>query len=354
MKRRSFLKTVSGAVGGTALGIPSALVGQQSAPTAEEVKTASLPRRALGRTGKSVSIVGFPGLSLVHDDQERCTAAIHDAFRRGVNYFDVAPAYGNGDAEVKMGIGLQGVDRNSIFLACKTRMRDKQGAQEELHRSLERLKTPHFDLYQLHALRQPEEVKQALGPGGAIETLLEAKEEGKVRHLGFSAHTTKAALTAMGHFRFDTVMFPINFVEFFTMGFGKPVLELAKQQGAAVLAIKPMCRGAWPEGVERTRRWWYRPVEDEKEIDLALRFTLSQSPVAAGLPPAFLELLDKAIEAARLFRPVTEAETGKLRKLAQTCESLFRREEEQVASTVPNQDPVYPDSPHECCPGAYV
>jgi len=354
MKRRSFLKTVSGAVGGATLGVPATLVGEPSASKTGEEKAAGLPRRALGRTGMSVSIVGFPGLALVHDDQERCTAAIHDAFRRGVNYFDVAPAYGKGDAEIKMGIGLQGIDRGSIVLACKTRMRDKQGAREELERSLERLKTPHFDLYQLHALRRPEEVRQALGPGGAIETFLEAKEEGKVRHLGFSAHTTKAALTAMEHFRFDTVMFPINFVEFFTLGFGKPILELAQEQGAAVLAIKPMCRGAWPEGVEKTRRWWYRPVEDDKEIDLALRFTLSQSPVAAGLPPAFLDLADKAIEAAHLFRPVTEAETGRLRKLARTCKSLFRREEEQVASSVPSQDAIYPDSPHECCPGAYV
>lgn len=354
MKRRSFLKAVSGVVGGSALGVQSVAGGQEPAAKTEQEKLASLPRRALGRTGKKVSIVGFPGLALVHYDQQRCTAGIHDAFQRGVNYFDVAPAYGNGDAEAKMGIGLEGIDRSSYFLACKTKMRDKQGAREELERSLERLKTDYFDLYQLHALRRPEEVKQALGPGGAVETFLKAKEEGKVRQLGFSAHTTKAALAALNGFHFDTVMFPINFIEFFTLGFGKPILELANQKGVAVLAIKPMCRGAWPEGVERTRRWWYRPVEDDNEISLALRFTLSQKCVAAGIPPAFLDLADKAIEAARSYRPITDAETDRLRKLAQTCQSIFRREEEQVAHAMPRQETIYADSPHECCPGIYA
>ena len=132
MKRRSFLKTVGGAVGGATLGAPSALVGDQPAVEVREEKTAVLPRRLLGRTGKKVSIVGFPGLALIHDDQDRSTAAIHDAFERGVNYFDVAPAYGNGDAEVKMGVGLQGIDRSSIFLACKTKVKALAADGEEI------------------------------------------------------------------------------------------------------------------------------------------------------------------------------------------------------------------------------
>ncbi len=353
MKRRSFLMGVGGAVAGGALGAQS-VSGQQPALQTAEKSAAVMPRRVLGRTGRKVSIIGFPGLSLVHYDQERCTAGIHDAVRRGVNYFDVAPAYGKGDAEIKMGIGLQGVDRSSIFLACKTKMRDKKGAREELEQSLGRLKTEYFDLYQLHALRQPAEVKQALGPGGAIETFLEAKKEGKVRHFGFSAHTTKAALEAMNGFRFDTVMFPINFIELFQMGFGKPILALAGEQGAAVLAIKPMCRGAWPEGVQRTRRWWYRPVEDDRETNLAVRFTLSQDNVKVGFPPGFLDLAEKAFEVGRSYQPITADETEELRELAQTCLSIFRREEEQVARAAPPRRPIYPGSPHECCPGAYA
>jgi predicted aldo/keto reductase-like oxidoreductase len=347
MKRRSFLKVVGGGIGAGAL-----TVAPPSQPlAAAEPQEGAMPRRPLGRTRMNISVVGFPGLALVHQDQEPCTAAVHDAFERGINFFDVAPSYGRGDAEIKLGNGLQGLDRSRYFLANKTRMRDKEGARKELELSLERAHTDHFDLYQLHALIQPDDVKQALGPDGAIEALVEAREQGKVRFLGFSAHTTKAAIEAMSGFRFDTVMFPINFVELFTLGFGRQVLELAAEQGAGVLAIKPMCRGAWPEGMERTRRWWYRPVEDDAEIDLALRFTLSQKGVVAGIPPAFLDLLDKAIDVGRAYRPTTDEEVEQLRKLAATCESIFHREEKQVARHEPCLHPHYPDSPHEACLG---
>lgn len=353
MKRRSFLKVAGSVAGGCLVGARASLGAAGAGSRGKDDKVAGLPRRVLGRTGQKVSIVGFPGLALVHYEQVRCTAGIHDAFERGVNYFDVAPAYGRGDAEIKMGIGLQGIDRSRIFLACKTKMRDKEGARRELETSLKRLKTDHFDLYQMHHIVTPDQVKQALGPGGAIETFLEAKEEGKVRYFGFSAHTTKGALEAMNGFRFDTVMFPINFIEYFQMGFGKPILELAKEQGASVLAIKPMCGGSWAEGAERTRRNWYRPLEDQREIDLALRFTLSQKPVAAGIPPGFLDLLDKAIPVGQSYRPITKAETHKLRELAKTRLSLFRKQEEAVASSRPWQ-PLYPDSPHECRASIYV
>ncbi len=353
MKRRAFLKGVGGIA--TSLAVQSIVGCEQSLSNKKVEKVAGLPRRTLGRTGEKVSVVGFPGLALSNYDQNRCNAGLHEAFEQGVNYFDVAPAYGkDGDCEKKMGIGLQGIDRSRIFLACKTRMRDKDGAREELERSLKRLKTDHFDLYQMHCLRAPEEVKRALGPGGAIETFLKAKEEGKVRYLGFSAHTTKGALEAMNGFRFNTVMFPINFVEFFMMGFGKPVLELANKQGAAVLAIKPLSKGPWPEGANRTRKWWYRATETQEEVDLAMRFTLSQRPVVAGIPPSFLDLLDKTIDAGRSYRPITEAETLKLQEIAKNCESLFRREEERVARGDLLNSPVYADSPHECCPRAYV
>jgi predicted aldo/keto reductase-like oxidoreductase len=349
MKRRSFLKIAGGVATGYAIGATDCAIG------ANEEKVSGLPRRVLGRTGEKVSVVGFPGLALSHYDQERCNAGLRDAFERGVNYFDVAPAYGkDGDCEKKMGVGLQGIDRDRIFLACKTKMRDKEGARKELERSLVRLKTDRFDLYQLHHLRTPEEVKKALGPGGAMETILKAKEQGKIRYIGFSAHTTKGALEAMNGFGFDTVMFPINFVEYFRIGFGKPVLELANKQGAGVLAIKPLSKGPWPEGMERTRKWWYRATETQEEANAAMRFTLSQKRVVAGIPPSFLDLLDKAIEAGKSYRPITEAETQKLKETAETCLSLFKREEDRVARGESLQKPIYPDSPHECCPCAYA
>ena len=148
-------------------------------------------------------------------------------------------------------------------------------------------------------------------------------------------------------------MFPINFIEMLQLGFGKPVLELAAEQGAGVLAIKPMCRGSWPEGVERTRKWWYRPVEEAREVALALRFTLSQPGVVAGFPPAFVDLLDKAIEAAQAYRAITEG-TVELGKIAKECISVFRKEEAEVARGMPPRRAIYPGSPHEGCPGIHV
>jgi aryl-alcohol dehydrogenase-like predicted oxidoreductase len=341
MKRRVFLKTVGGAAGVAALGVPNIFAADQPLET-----VAGMPRRVLGRTGQKVSVVCFPGLALFHCDQEKGTAALRDALERGVNYFDVAPNYGNGDAEIKMGIGMQGLDRSKYFLACKTHKRDAEGAQMELERSLKRLKTDHFDLYQLHHLVRPAEVKQVFGPGGAMEPILKAREQGKLKYIGFSAHTTKGALEALKAFKFDTVMFPINFVEYYTREFGKEVMALANEQGAGIIAIKPISWGTWPKDTPKDREWWYRSVEHPKDILLAMRFTLSQKGVAAAIPTSFVELLDKTIDAAKLFKPLDTAAVAQLKEMAANREGLFMGEERQVALNLPHA-PVHPGSPHE-------
>jgi len=352
MERRVFLKAMGGATGALALGVDQFLGAEGPVPEAQRV--AGLPYRILGRTGQKLSVVGFPGLALIHCDQKQSTEGLRKALDRGVNYFDVAPAYGKGQCETKMGIGLEGVDRSKYFLACKTNKRDKAGAREELERSLKLLKTDHFDLYQLHHLRRPDEVKQALGPDGAIQTFLEAQKEGKVKYLGFSAHTSKGAVLAMQGFRFDTAMFPINFVELLQYGIGKEVLKVASQQGVAVLAIKAMSMGAWPKGVERSRKWWYRSTEEPQEVDLAVRYALSQPGVVAAIPPSFVDLLDKAVDAAKNFRPITPAEVQQLQETAKSCESIFQREEKQVASHHRPRGPLFPGCPHDDCFGHWA
>jgi predicted aldo/keto reductase-like oxidoreductase len=337
MKRRTFLKTVGGAAGVAALRGPNIF-----AADAPHEKLAELPRRKLGRTNEKLSVVGFPGLALTHCDQDQATAALHNAFERGVNYFDVAPRYGNGDAEIKMGNGLQGLDRSKYFLACKTHERDKAGAQKELERSLSRLKTDYFDLYQLHHLVKPSEVEQAFGSNGAMDVVLKAKEQGKIKYIGFSAHTTKSALDAMKAFKFDTVMFPINFVEFYVRNFGAEVLALAATQGAGVLAIKPLSWGTWPKEGKKNREWWYRSVEEPAEVELAVRFSLSQPGVVAAIPTSFVDLFEKAVEAAKAFKPLDADAVTQLRQMAANRESLFLNEEKQVAFNHPHGNPHYP------------
>ncbi len=347
MKRRTFLK----AVGGSALG--SRAVSAARAQDLAAQRTAGIPQRVLGKSGKKVSVVCFPGLSLIHGEQKDCTEALHRALDQGIIHFDVAPAYGKGVCETRMGIGLEGVARDKYFLSCKTKLRDAQGAREELERSLTLLKTDHFDLYQMHCLFEPKEVEQAFGPGGAMETFLKAREQGKIGLIGFSAHTTRAALAAMRQYRFDTVMFPINFVEMFKIGFGDAVLKLAQQQEVPVLAIKAMSRGLWPDGVERTRQWWYRSVESAEEVSMAIRYVLSQSPVKTIVPPSWFDLVDKAVVAVHNEAPITQQEVEQLRKIAADCRSVFQQKEEEVAA-VRSRHLLHAHNPHEHCPCWHV
>ncbi len=361
MERRVFLKTV--AVGAGVAG-QSAYIHQPAAALAIADNVAGMPYRALGRTGRKISIVGYPGFALRenHDDPKVYTQSIRKALENGVNYFDVAPAYANTKCESRMGTAMASIGefkRDSVFLACKTKQRTKDLARQELESSLKRLKTDYFDLYQLHCLIDPvKDVEAAFGNNGVMEAILKAKEAGKIRHIGFSAHTTVAALAALRKFRFDTVMFPINFVELFRFGFGKQVLELAAEQGAAVLAIKPMSAGDWPaefKGKHRNRRprqWWYRTLEKQEEIDLAMRFTLSQKAVVAGLPPAWLDLAEKGQDAGKKYHAITDAEVARLRKMADKAHSVFKQRQEVARHNWQDMHPF--DGPHEGCPGAIV
>lgn len=353
MKRRNFLRLVGGAAAGS-VGFDRLLADFK---TSNDIvsRVEGLPRRILGRTKQEVSIVGFPGLVLFRETQEGANAAIKQAFARGVNYFDVAPAYGkDGECEVKMGAALQQLDRKKIFLACKTKARDKNGARTELERSLQRLQTDHFDLYQMHHLVTVDEVKRAFGPGGAIETFRAARDEGKIKWIGFSAHSTKASLAALKAHPFDTVMFPVSFAEYYLRDFGRAVLDAAAEREAAVLAIKALCMGAWPKNTPRAREWWYRTTETPEEVSLALRFSLSLKGVVAGFTPSYLDLFDKAIVAAKTYETATTADADRLRELAKQCESVFITEDQRGDSTALNHRSPYPHHPHEHGPDAWA
>lgn len=280
-----------------------------------------LARRPLGRTGETLSIIGLGGMALAREPQEEVNRIVREAFESGVNYFDVAPTYGN--AQDVLGPALKPYRKKS-FLACKTQARDRKGAEDELHASLEKLMTDHVDLYQFHALNNAEDIEKILGPDGAMETFLKAREDGKIRFIGFSAHSSEAAVEAMSRFDFDTVLFPINYVCVFNAGFGPAVIKKAREKKMGILAIKAMAKTPWPKDSRREgcAKCWYQPVTDPAEAALALRYTLSQ-PVTAAVPPGDPAIFRHALQTALGFTPTGEAEEADLRRMAASVKPLF-------------------------------
>jgi aryl-alcohol dehydrogenase-like predicted oxidoreductase len=265
MKRRNFVKI--GAAGSMALQFPGVFGAYISESMAE------IPKRRLGRTGEKVSIVGFGGIALNNNGQEFANELIAHAFDRGIRYYDVAPTYG--DSQALLGPALEPYRKKSI-LACKTMKRDKKGAEEELHESLKLLKTDHIDVYQFHALSKMEDVDQIFGSAGAMETFLKARDEGKIRFIGFSAHNEAVALKAMELFDFDTILYPINCVCWHNGNFGPKVFETAKSKDMGILAIKAVARNRVSNDERSYPNMWYDPFEEDKQIEKALQFTLSK------------------------------------------------------------------------------
>jgi aryl-alcohol dehydrogenase-like predicted oxidoreductase len=308
MERRDFLRSAlaSGAAAGSASAGP-------------------LPRRRY-RDDVELSIIGFGGIVIVGLEQSEADRMVAASFDRGVNYFDVAPSYWDGEAEIKLGNALTPY-RDKVFLACKTTQRDAQGARRELEQSLKRLRTGHFDLYQFHGVATLKDVEQILGPGGAAETFLKAREQGKARYLGCSAHSVEAALAMLNRFKLDSILFPINFVCFAQGKFGPQVIRNAKDKGVARLALKALAYTPWPKGTNRKTgpypKCWYQPVDDRKLALEALRFTLSED-ITAAIPPGDEKMYQMALELAAQFKPLTPKERKQLLASTAGVEPLFR------------------------------
>jgi len=281
-----------------------------------------MEKRALGKTGEKLSIVGFGGIVVRNEEPNDAGRLVGQAVDRGINYFDVAPEYGN--AEERLGPALKPY-RKSVFLACKTLERTREGAQLELERSLKRLKTDHFDMYLLHAINKPDEAEKALAPGGALETLVRAREKGLVRYLGFSAHHEDAACRLLDTFGFDCVVFPVNYVCWYRGGrFGEKLLAKASEKKTGVLGLKALARRKL--GKDEKRPWpkcWYVPVESAEEGALALKFALSK-PITTAVSPGHAELLWWACDAAeRALEQLTEEDISYLTSQSEGLEPIF-------------------------------
>jgi aryl-alcohol dehydrogenase-like predicted oxidoreductase len=267
-------------------------------------------------------VIGFGGIVVMGMEQPEADRTVADAVARGINYFDVAPSYGDGEAEEKLGPALE-PHRKNVFLACKCERRDAEGARQQLELSLKRLRTDHFDLYQFHAVASMKDAEQILGPGGAGELFLKARQEGKVRYLGFSAHNVEAALTLMDRYRFDSVLFPVNYVNYAQGNFGPQILAKAKEKGIARLALKSMAHTVWKEGEPHTYpKCWYHPIEDPELARKALRFTLSED-ITAAIPPGDERLFRIALAAAPGLEPLTAAERRDLLASAKGMTPIF-------------------------------
>lgn len=276
--------------------------------------------REYGNTGQQLSIVAFAGIVVKDETAANSARYVSWAIDQGINYFDVAPGYGN--AQNMLGPALESY-RNDVFLACKTNKRDASAARAELEESLSLLRTDHFDLYQLHAMTTREDLEVATGPGGALEAFSKARDEGLVRHLGFSAHSAEVAVELMNRFEFDSVLFPVNFTTWFESGFGPQIMDEAEKRGVARLALKGAAHHALEDRNDRVReKCWYAPIEDRELLKLALRWTLSL-PVTAAIPPGDPELWQMAVEVAQDFTPITPGEEQYLRENARGRKPLF-------------------------------
>ncbi|MBN2200923.1 aldo/keto reductase [bacterium] len=298
MMRRDFIKTAF--AGGAGLAFLSCLRGR---------RRTDLPRRELGKSGERLSIVGFGGVLVMNEEPAAADRMVAEAVDLGVNYFDVAPSYGN--AQERLGPALEPF-RKDCFLACKTTERSREGSRKDLEESLRLMRTDHFNLYQLHAMTTDEDVDRAFGPGGAMETLVRAREEGLVRYLGFSAHSESAALDCINRFDFDSVLFPVNCVCWKNGNFGPAVVAAATAKGMGILALKSLALGPVPDGEAKPHpKCWYRPIEDDVLSDQAVRFTLSKG-VTALIPPGEPRFFRKTVEIASTFKPQTEFEEESL------------------------------------------
>ena len=272
-----------------------------------------------------LSVIGFGGIIVVGMDQSSANKTVAASMDKGVNYFDVAPSYWDGEAEVKLGKALQPYRKN-IFLACKTMERSAKGAKEELEVSLNRIGVDHFDLYQFHAVTTLDEVEEIFAPDGAAETFVKAQKDGKIKYIGFSAHSEQAAMALMDRFDFDSVLFPVNFVNYARSNFGPSVVQRAKEKNAAVLALKALAYTPLPdddENIEKScDKCWYQPVEDPILAEKALRFTLSQD-ITATIPPGDERWYTMALKFARRFEPMDSVEKEKLLSGTMGVKPLF-------------------------------
>jgi len=261
-----------------------------------------IEKRPFGRTGHMSTVTLFGAAALGRVSQADADRTLDVLLQYGVNHIDTAASYG--DAEIRIGPWME-KHRKDFFLATKTGERTYDKAKEEIHRSLERMRTDYVDLLQLHNLGHPDEWDTAMEPDGALEAAVEARQQGLVRHIGVTGHGLYIAamhLRSLKRFDFDSVLLPYNYVmqqDSKYMGDFEKLVKLCEERKVAVQTIKSLMRGPW--GTEdRNYSVWYKPLTDQNDIDRAVHWVM-------GRPGFFLNttgdisILPKLLDAASRF-----------------------------------------------------
>lgn len=263
--------------------------------------TSAIPKAPFGRTGHNSTRVIFGAAALSRMNQDRADETIAVIAAAGINHIDTAAKYG--DSELLLAPWLAD-HRNEVFLATKTDQRTGDAARAQLEASLERMGVDHVDLIQLHNLVEDEEFAIAHGPGGAVEALAQARDEGLVRFIGVTGHGTRIPgmhLRSLAQFDFDSVLFPYNFSMLDNPAYRSEVeqlLTLCADRTVAVQTIKAVAKGRWPE--EPSARFsWYEPIDDADARANAIRYVLSRQ-----------QLFLNTTSDARLLPHVLEAAAG--------------------------------------------
>jgi aryl-alcohol dehydrogenase-like predicted oxidoreductase len=283
-----------------------------------------IPKAPFGRTGHVSTRTLFGAAALGHVTQAEADKTLEILLEYGVNHIDTAASYG--ESELRIGPWMRD-HRDDFFLATKTGERTYQAAMDELHHSLERLQVDHVDLWQLHGLHDAEEWEVAMAPGGVIEAVVEAREQGLTRFVGVTGHSLTVPalhLRSLGRYDFDSVLFPCNYPLMQNRQYAADVealLDVCRQRNVAVQMIKSMCRRPWGER-EQTRNTWYEPLEDQDAIDAALGYIFRRPGVFLNTPGDIYHL-PKVLDAASRYEAATTDEEMATVVANQTMEPLW-------------------------------
>ena len=280
--------------------------------------------RRFGRTGHMSTIAIFGGAAFWEISQADADTVMEQVIEAGINHIDIAPSYGQ--AEQRVGPWMPR-ERGRFFLGCKTMERTKQGAWDEMQRSLKLLQTESFDLYQCHAITTMEELDSVTMKGGALEAFVEARERGLTKFIGITGHgadAPKIYLEALRRFDFDSILFPLNFVQMANPEFKKYADELiaaCKTKDVGTMVIKTITKGPWGER-EHTANTWYEPFDKMDEIQRAVNFALSHE--VTGLCTAGdTRILPLVLKACENFKQLDASEMEAMIQSGQQYEPLF-------------------------------